>query len=68
MGIVIVIVVIFLAATIAYYGFGYDPPVGPTGIWAFLWLVFAAVLILVGVGQTIVRPRHPAKTSNEPKN
>lgn len=66
-GIIGVIAVIFLGAAIAYFGFGYNPPAGPTGIWAFLWFVFAMLLILVGVGQTVIRRRHIAEISREPE-
>jgi len=56
-GIITVIAGAAVAAIASLYFFGYNPPVGPMGLWALLGIFLAFVLILVGVGQTIVRRR-----------
>jgi uncharacterized membrane protein len=48
---------VFITLWIAYRLFGYNPAVGPTGLWAVIWIIVSLLLIAVGIGQTIVRRR-----------
>jgi len=57
LGIGIVVVPLIAAGAIVAFGFGHDFAVGSAGIWAFLWLVLGTGLVIVGVGQTVIRRR-----------
>jgi len=59
-GIIAAVIALIAGAALAVFGFGYGPPVGPAGIWAFLWLLLGAGFVFVGIGQTIVRRRAAA--------
>ncbi len=48
---------IFLVLWVADSFFRYNPPMGPTGLWALLWIVVALFLIAVGIGQVIIRSK-----------
>ena len=54
-GIIASVFALIMAATVALFFFGYNPPVGPAGVWAFLWLILGVGFLVVGIGQTIVR-------------
>jgi len=56
-GIIAVVIAFFLGFAIAYSIFGYNPPAGPSALWGFIWIVVGSLLVLVGIGQTIVRRR-----------
>lgn len=57
MGIIAVIVAATVIASVALHFFRLNPEVGPTGLWALMGVFFAFVLVLVGIGQTVVRRR-----------
>jgi hypothetical protein len=57
LGIGIVVVLLIAAGAIVAFVFGHDFAVGSAGIWAFLWLVVGTGLVIVGVGQTVIRRR-----------
>jgi Na+-driven multidrug efflux pump len=47
----------FLVLAGADYFFGYNPEMGPTGIWVIFCMAVALALIIIGIGQTVVRRR-----------
>ena len=53
-GIITAVVLLVVAGVIAAFGFRHDFAIGPAGIWAFR-LALGAGLVIVGIGQTIVR-------------
>src|SRR6266705_3845390 len=54
-GIIASVIALIMVAAVGLVAFGYNPPVEPAGIWAFLWLILGACFVVVGIGQTIVR-------------
>ncbi len=34
---------------------GFNPEIGPAGLWSLFWIIFGFALIFIGLGQTIVR-------------
>ena len=52
-----IVIAFFLGFAIAYIIYGYNPPAGPSALWAFLWIVVGSLLVVVGIGQTRVRRR-----------
>jgi hypothetical protein len=57
LGIIAVLIALAVAELVALRIDGYNPPAGPSGIWAFFWLILGIGFVIVGIGQTIVRRR-----------
>lgn len=57
LGIIAFWVVLFLALAGAEKWFGYNPDIWPANLWAIFWIIVALLMIVIGIGQTIVRRR-----------
>ena len=60
--IIVLVSVLIVAGAVATAVLGFNGPVGPIGVWMFLWLVLGTGFVIVGIGQTIVRRRKERKS------
>jgi hypothetical protein len=63
-GIIGAVIAFFLALEIVYLVWGFNPEVGPLGLWAFFLIGVGILFMVVGAGQTIVRRRHNRRTQS----
>jgi O-antigen/teichoic acid export membrane protein len=56
-GIIGAVIAFFLALEIVYVVWGFNPEVGPLGLYAFFLIFVGIFFMVVGIGQTIVRRR-----------
>ena len=62
LGIIVAVIALIMTALLVLQIGGYNPSAGAAGIWTFLWLLLGICLVIVGIGQTIVRRRRERKS------